>query len=80
MGIEETGPTALGPAVITSVALVCKGNPGSTVVICTDGLSNTGLGAFDEAKSEQEKLKMDNHCYKLDPLFIQIYLLRNTFI
>ena len=59
MGIEETGPTALGPAVITSVALVCKGNPGSTVVICTDGLSNTGLGAFDEAKSEQEKLKIN---------------------
>lgn len=40
MGIEETGPTALGPAVLTSVALACEGKSGSTVVICTDGLSN----------------------------------------
>lgn len=52
MSIEETGSTALGPAVLTSVALACKGNPGSTVVICTDGLSNTGLGAYDEAKTD----------------------------
>lgn len=54
MGIEETGSTALGPAVLTSVALAAQGKPGSTVVICTDGLSNTGLGAFDEAKTDAE--------------------------
>jgi hypothetical protein len=40
LAIEETGPTALGPAVLTSVAMACQGKPGSTVVICTDGLSN----------------------------------------
>ena len=51
LAIEETGPTALGPAVLTSVALASEGKPGSTVVICTDGLSNVGLGAFDEAKT-----------------------------
>jgi len=51
MGIEETGPTALGPAVLTSVALAAEGQAGSTVVICTDGLSNTGLGSYDEAKN-----------------------------
>lgn len=54
MSIEETGSTALGPAVLTSVALACKGKPGSTVVICTDGLSNTGLGAYDEANSDAQ--------------------------
>ena len=54
LGIEETGPTALGPAVLTSVALVSEGKPGSTVVICTDGLSNVGLGAFDEAKTQKQ--------------------------
>lgn len=54
MGIEETGPTALGPAVLTSVALAAEGKPGSTVVICTDGLANIGLGAFDEIKTEDD--------------------------
>lgn len=59
MGIEETGSTALGPAVLTSVALAAQGKGGSTVVICTDGLSNTGLGAFDEAKTEAEINKVN---------------------
>lgn len=52
MTLEETGPTALGPAIVTSVAMAAEGAPGSQVVICTDGLANIGLGAFDEAKSE----------------------------
>jgi len=51
MAMEETGPTALGPAVATSIAMASKGAPGSQVVICTDGLANIGLGAFDEAKT-----------------------------
>jgi hypothetical protein len=59
MAIEETGPTALGPAVLTSVAMAAEGKPGSTVVICTDGLSNVGLGAFDEAKSEADFAKIE---------------------
>lgn len=57
MGIEETGPTALGPAALTSISMAAEGAPGSTVVICTDGLANVGLGAYDEAKTEQEKAK-----------------------
>jgi len=52
MGIEETGPTALGPAALTSIAMAAEGAAGSTVVICTDGLANVGLGAYDEAKTE----------------------------
>lgn len=59
MAIEETGPTALGPAVLTSIGLACQGKPGSTVVICTDGLANVGLGAFDEAKTESELAKVE---------------------
>ena len=53
MQLEETGPTALGPAVLTSIAMAAGGAPGSQVVICTDGLANIGLGAFDEAESEE---------------------------
>lgn len=48
--IEETGPTALGPAILTSVAMAAEGKPGSSVVICTDGLANIGIGAFDLCK------------------------------
>jgi hypothetical protein len=29
MGLEETGPTALGPAVLTSIALAAEGATGS---------------------------------------------------
>lgn len=53
MGLEETGPTALGPAVATAIAMAAEGAPGSQVVICTDGLANIGLGAFDEVKEPE---------------------------
>jgi len=59
MGLEETGPTSLGPAVATSIAMAAEGAPGSQVVICTDGLANVGLGAFDEAKTDDEIAKVD---------------------
>ena len=57
--IEETGPTALGPAIITSVCMAAEGGAGSKVVICTDGLANIGLGAFDEVVSEEDMQKVD---------------------
>lgn len=63
MCIEETGPTALGPAVLTSVALAAEGKSGSTVVICTDGLSNKGLGSFDGAVT-QEQIDKVNEFYE----------------
>ena len=47
MALEETGPTALGPGIVTAIALAGEGAPGSTVIVCTDGLANVGLGAFD---------------------------------
>jgi hypothetical protein len=59
MSLEETGPTALGPAVLTSIALAAEGGLGSTVIVCTDGLANVGLGAFDEIKNEEDAKKAD---------------------
>ena len=59
MKLEETGPTALGPAIASSIAMAAQGAPESTVVICTDGLANVGLGAFDEAKTDEEITKVD---------------------
>lgn len=65
MSIEETGPTALGPAVATSIAMAATGAPGSQVVICTDGLANIGLGAFDDAKSPQQMAKVEEFYEKV---------------
>ena len=59
LSLDETGPTALGPAVLTAIALAGEGSPGSTVIVCTDGLANVGLGAFDNACSEDESQKID---------------------
>ena len=44
--IQTMGCTALGPGLLCSTALAGKGGPGSKVIICTDGLANTGLGSL----------------------------------
>ena len=49
LSLEETGSTALGPALVSAIGLAGEGAPGSTVIVCTDGLANIGLGALDEA-------------------------------
>lgn len=59
MNIEETGPTALGPALLTSIGMASAGGSGSTVVLCTDGLANVGLGSFEGANDEQIKIVED---------------------
>lgn len=50
--LQESGPTALGPALLTAVAMATQGSAGSSVVLCTDGLSNIGLGAIEGAKKD----------------------------
>lgn len=59
MQIEETGPTALGPGILTAIGMASEGAKGSQVIICTDGLANVGLGAFDEAHTELELAKVE---------------------
>jgi len=44
--LEESGATALGPALRLAVA-VAGSAPGSSVVLCTDGLANLGLGSLE---------------------------------
>ena len=34
--------------------MAAEGSLGSSVVICTDGLANIGLGAFDECRTEAD--------------------------
>lgn len=52
--MEENGPTALGPALVSSVMLASKGKAGSKVILCTDGLANVGLGKLDELETDEE--------------------------
>jgi len=54
MAIEESGPTALGPALLAAVTMASEGGAGSTVILCTDGLANVGLGSFDNVSNEEE--------------------------
>lgn len=48
--MEEGGPTALGPAVVSAIAMAGECGNGSSVVICTDGLANIGVGCLEEQK------------------------------
>jgi hypothetical protein len=54
--LQESGPTALGPALLTAIAMATQGSSGSSVVLCTDGLSNVGLGAI-EGKKQSEAME-----------------------
>ena len=42
-----------------------QGSPGSSVVLCTDGLANVGLGAFDEAKTKDQANQVNQFYEKL---------------
>lgn len=44
---EAKGQTALGPAMITALEIAAKGSPGSSVILCTDGLANVGVGQLE---------------------------------
>ncbi len=50
--IEESGQTALGPALVVALGLAAKGKPGSKVILCTDGLANVGLGSVEDLGTE----------------------------
>ncbi|XP_032357698.1 circularly permutated Ras protein 1 isoform X1 [Etheostoma spectabile] len=47
MGLTVGGTTALGPAALLTIAIASR-QPGSKVIICTDGKANTDLGNLEE--------------------------------
>ena len=57
---EENGSTALGPAVLLSLSLLKNAKIGSRIFLCTDGMSNLGIGDIsknrDEAKTYYTKI------------------------
>ena len=44
--LSEGGSTALGPALAIGVGMLAK-QPGSEVVLCTDGMPNQGVGSLE---------------------------------
>ena len=42
--LKPTGRTALGPALVVSIGAASKAGPGTQILLCTDGLSNEGIG------------------------------------
>jgi hypothetical protein len=49
--LEETGSTALGPALLLGVT-IAGSRPRSQVILCTDGLANTGIGSLEGKKDD----------------------------
>ena len=56
---EEGGTTALGPAILLSLSLLNKAKIGSRIFLCTDGMSNLGVGNISE-DGEKAKEFYDN--------------------
>ena len=52
---EENGSTALGPAVLMSLSLLKKAKIGSRIFLCTDGMSNLGVGNISKNKEEAKE-------------------------
>ncbi len=53
--LEETGQTALGPALLAAVTLASQ-RPRSHVIVCTDGLANIGLGSFEDTTGTMSRI------------------------
>ncbi|XP_067343589.1 circularly permutated Ras protein 1-like isoform X1 [Channa argus] len=55
MELAETGTTALGPAALLAIAMASR-QPGSKVIICTDGKANTDLGNLEVEDNDARTL------------------------
>ncbi|XP_074519786.1 circularly permutated Ras protein 1-like isoform X2 [Halichoeres trimaculatus] len=54
-GLSESGTTALGPAALLAIAMASR-QPGSKVIICTDGKANTDLGNLEVEDNDARTL------------------------
>lgn len=55
LATEENGSTALGPAVSLSLSLLKNAKIGSRIFLCTDGMSNLGVGDISADREEAKK-------------------------
>ncbi|CAJ1080836.1 circularly permutated Ras protein 1-like [Xyrichtys novacula] len=54
-GLSESGTTALGPAALLAITMASR-QPGSKVIICTDGKANTDLGNLEVEDNDARTL------------------------
>jgi len=52
--ISPGGGTALGPGLLSALTLAMQGKRGSKIILCTDGLSNVGLGCLENSSKLKE--------------------------
>ncbi|KAF6734741.1 Circularly permutated Ras protein 1 [Oryzias melastigma] len=55
MGLSANGTTALGPAALLAIAMASR-QPGSKVIICTDGKANAKLGNLEDEDIDAQTL------------------------
>lgn len=51
--IEESGCTSLGPALLLSTSILSQAKNGGSIILCTDGLANNGLGSLKDERNPQ---------------------------
>lgn len=54
LGLSARGQTALGPALLVAMGMAGSSNAGGHVIVCTDGLSNVGVGALSVSPDKLE--------------------------
>jgi Mg-chelatase subunit ChlD len=52
--LEEGGATALGPALTLCIGMASQ-CPKTEIIVCTDGMSNMGVGPLDSGTSEEKE-------------------------
>lgn len=62
---EESGQTALGPAMLLSISLIEKAALGSRIILCTDGITNLGLGSIPDVSNANDIKKAKEYFGKL---------------
>ena len=50
--VSALGATALGPGLLVSLGLVMNSNPGSMIILCTDGMANQGVGTMQRKDAD----------------------------
>jgi hypothetical protein len=61
--LTARGITALGPAVAIACGMV-KSNPGSKIIVCTDGVANHGIGNLTLPSGKQDYVTIANFAKK----------------
>ena len=51
--LKPKGQTALVPALMVAIGMASSGTPCSQIVLCTDGLSNIGVGSLEVGSTSQ---------------------------